>query len=78
MNAANDSGGPPKGASHAATIPIEAQVSADQLIHAAAQLPPEEFASFIARLLDLQARNRGSATREKPTEVMIISKSRTR
>jgi len=40
-----------------ANISIESQVSTEQLIHAAAQLPPEELASFVARLLDLQARN---------------------
>jgi hypothetical protein len=38
------------------TIPIEAQISTDQLLHAIEQLPPHEFATFLARLLDLQTR----------------------
>jgi hypothetical protein len=42
-------------------VPIEAQVSTEQLIQAAAQLPPQELASLVARLLDLQARNQTSA-----------------
>jgi hypothetical protein len=37
------------------TIPIEAQVSTDQLLHAVEQVPPREFAAFLGRLLELQA-----------------------
>jgi len=37
------------------TIPIEAQVSTEQLLHAAEQLSPQELAAFVARLLELQA-----------------------
>lgn len=37
------------------TIPIEAQVSTDQLLHAVEQLPPPEFTAFLAHLLELQA-----------------------
>jgi hypothetical protein len=40
-----------------AAIPIEATVSTEQLIQAAAQLPPEELALLLARLLDIQAHN---------------------
>lgn len=39
------------------TLPIEAQVSTEQVIHSVARLPPQEFASFVARLLDTHARN---------------------
>jgi hypothetical protein len=44
----------PRGAKDTAIIPIEAQVSREQLVHAAAQLPPEELEAFVASLLDLQ------------------------
>jgi hypothetical protein len=38
------------------TIPIEAQVSTDQLLHAAQQLPPREFSAFVKQLLEFQPR----------------------
>ncbi len=38
-----------------ASIPIEAHVSTEQLLHAIEQLPPQEFASFVERLLALRA-----------------------
>ena len=34
------------------TIQIEAEMSTEQLLHAVEQLPPAEFAAFLARLLD--------------------------
>lgn len=37
------------------TIPIEAEVSSEQLLRAVAQLPPQEFTAFLARLLALRA-----------------------
>jgi hypothetical protein len=38
------------------TIPIQAQLSTEQLLDAVAQLPPDELASFIARAIELQSR----------------------
>jgi hypothetical protein len=38
-----------------ASIPIEANVSTEQLLHAVEQLPPQELASFVERLLALRA-----------------------
>jgi hypothetical protein len=49
------------------SIPIEAQVSPEQLLQAVEQLPPDEFSAFVARLLDLQARR--SRQSEEPVEV---------
>ena len=40
-----------------ANIPIEAQVSTDQLLHAAQQLPADEFAAFVEQLLQFRAHN---------------------
>ena len=47
------------------TIPIEAQVSTDQLLHAVEQLPPQEFTVFLARLLALQTQ-RSQRAQEAP------------
>ncbi len=49
------------------SIPIEAQVSPEQLLQAVEQLPPDEFSAFVAQLLDLQARR--SRQSEEPVEV---------
>ncbi len=37
------------------TIPIEAEVSTEQLLRAVAQLPPQEFTAFVTHLLALRA-----------------------
>ena len=42
------------------SIRIEAHVSTEQLLHAVEQLPPQEFAPFLARLLSLRAQRRQS------------------
>jgi hypothetical protein len=47
------------------TIPIEAQVSNDQLLHAVEQLPPQEFTVFLARLLARQTQ-RSQRAQEAP------------
>jgi hypothetical protein len=38
-----------------ATIPVEAHISTEQLLHALEQLPPRELAAFLDRLLALRA-----------------------
>src|SRR5918912_919719 len=37
------------------TIPIEAEVSTEQLLRAVTHLPPQEFAAFVSQLLALRA-----------------------
>jgi hypothetical protein len=37
------------------TIPIEAEVSTEQLLRAVTRLPPQEFAAFVRELLALRA-----------------------
>jgi hypothetical protein len=53
------------------TIPIEAQVSTDQLLHAVEQLPPQEFAAFVDRLLALRAQRQGPRLSQPETALLL-------
>jgi hypothetical protein len=53
------------------TIPIEAQVSTDQLLHAVEQLPPHEFAALVDRLLVLRAQRQGPHLSQQETALLL-------
>jgi hypothetical protein len=53
------------------TIPIEAQVSPEQLLQAVAQLPPSEFAAFVERLLVLRAERGAPHLTERETALLL-------
>ncbi|HWE61003.1 MAG TPA: STAS/SEC14 domain-containing protein [Chloroflexota bacterium] len=53
------------------TIPIEAQVSTDQLLHAVEQLPPQEFAAFVDQILALRAQRRAPHLSEQETALLL-------
>ena len=53
------------------TIPIEAEVSSEQLLRAVAQLPPAEFAEFVGRLLSLRAQREGSHLSRSETALLL-------
>jgi len=54
-----------------ATISIEAHVSTEQLLHAVEQLPPQEFAAFVARLLALRARRQEPHLSQSETALLL-------
>ena len=54
-----------------ATIPIEAQVSTDQLLHAVEQLPPHDFAAFVDRLVALRAQRREPHLGQSETALLL-------
>ena len=60
-----------RGAEHMGTIPIEAQVSTEQLLHAVEQLPSQEFASFVERLLALRAGRQEPHLGEPETALLL-------
>ena len=53
------------------TIPIEAHVSTDQLLHAVEQLPPQEFAAFLDRLLALRAQRQEPHLSQQETALLL-------
>jgi len=53
------------------TIPIEAEVSTEQLLRAVEQLPPQEFSAFIAQLLALRARREGPYVGQSETALLL-------
>jgi hypothetical protein len=53
------------------TIQIEAEISTDQLLHAVEQLPPQEFASFVARLLALRAQRQEPSLSQDETSLLV-------
>jgi hypothetical protein len=53
------------------TIPIEAQVSTEQLLHAVEQLPPQEFAAFLDQLLALRAQRRAPHLSQPETALLL-------
>lgn len=53
------------------TIPIEAQVSTDQLLRAVEQMPPEEFAAFLDHLLRLRAQRREPHLNQQETALLL-------
>lgn len=53
------------------TIPVEAQVSTEQLLQALEQLPPQEFATFVERLLALRARRLERHLRQTETALLL-------
>lgn len=53
------------------TIPIEAEVSTEQLLRAVAQLPPEEFTAFVSRLLTLRAQCEQPRLSQQETALLL-------
>ena len=53
------------------TIPIEVQVSPEQLLHAVQQLPPSELAAFIAQVLRLHAQYQAPHVGQSETELLL-------
>ena len=53
------------------TIHIEAEISTEQLLHAVEQLPPQEFASFVAHLLAVRARRQERALSPDETALLL-------
>src|SRR5579885_1728887 len=54
-----------------ATIPVEAQITTEQLIHALERLPSQEFATVIDHLLALRAQRQGSHLSESETALLL-------
>lgn len=53
------------------TIPIEAEVSTEQLLRAVAQLPPQEFATFVNQLLGLRAQRAEPCLDQSETALLL-------
>ncbi len=53
------------------TIPIEAEVSAEQLLRAVEQLPSREFAAFVAQLLALRAQRDAPHVSQQETVLLV-------
>jgi hypothetical protein len=53
------------------TIHFEAQVSNEQLLRAVEQLPPQEFAAFIAQLLTLRAQRQEPRLGQSETALLL-------
>ncbi len=53
------------------TIPIEVQVSTEQLIQAVEQLPPQEFSSFLEHILAMRAQRDASYLSSDETALML-------
>ncbi|HSH82198.1 MAG TPA: hypothetical protein VLA19_27035 [Herpetosiphonaceae bacterium] len=53
------------------TIPIEVQVSTEQLLQAVEQLPPQELASFAAQVLALRAQREASHVSSSETALLL-------
>jgi hypothetical protein len=54
-----------------ATISFEAEVSTEQLLQAVEQLPPQEFAALVTRILALQAQRAHPHLTEGETELLL-------
>jgi hypothetical protein len=64
-----------KGVTRMATIPIEAQVSTEQLIRAVERLPAEELAAFVAQVLALQAQREAPHLSQSETALLLRIKA---
>lgn len=53
------------------TIPIEVQVSTEQLLQAVQQLPPQELVSFLAQVLALRAHREASLLSSSETSLLL-------
>ena len=53
------------------TVPIEVQVSTEQLLQAVEQLPPRELASFAAQVLALRAQREASHVGSSETALLL-------
>jgi len=53
------------------TVPIEVQVSTEQLLQAVEQLPPRELASFAAQVLALRAQREASHVSSSETALLL-------
>jgi hypothetical protein len=53
------------------TIPIEVQVSTEQLLQAVEQLPPQELVSFLAQVLALRAHREASHLSSSETSLLL-------
>ncbi len=53
------------------TIPIEAEVSTEQLLRAVEQLPTQEFSVFVAQLLALRAQREGPHVSQSETALLL-------
>ncbi len=53
------------------TIPIEVQVSTEQLLQAVEQLPPQELASFVAQVLALRAQREAPHVGASETALLL-------
>jgi len=53
------------------TIPIEAEVSTEQLLRAVAQLPPQEFAAFVTHILALRTQRAEPHLSEVETVLLL-------
>ncbi len=53
------------------TIPIEVQVSTEQLVQAVEQLPPQELVSFLAQVLALRAQREASHLSSSETVLLL-------
>ena len=53
------------------TIPIEAEVSTEQLLHAVKQLPSQEFEAFVAHLLALRAQREDPHLSQSETSLLL-------
>jgi hypothetical protein len=53
------------------TIPIEVQVSTEQLMHAVEHLPPHELAAFLAQVLALRARRDAAHLSASETSLLL-------
>ena len=52
-------------------IPIEAEVSTEQLLRAVTRLPPQEFAAFVSELLALRARRQEPHLSQAETALLL-------
>jgi hypothetical protein len=53
------------------TIPIEAEVSTEQLLRAVTRLPPQEFAAFVSELLALRAQRQEPRLSQAETALLL-------
>jgi hypothetical protein len=53
------------------TLPVEVEVSTEQLLQAVEQLPPEEFVSFLAQVLALRAHREASHLSSSETDLLL-------
>src|SRR5256885_16815847 len=53
------------------TIPIEAEVSTEQLLRAVTRLPPQEFAAFVSELLALRAQRQEPHLSQAETALLL-------